>query len=76
MTARAEKAFQIGLDYSVPEPRERDGRWRSVPSEYYYKISNSDYRRINAMRLRVTNISNNSVTNLDNVQSRDAGSIF
>ncbi len=54
ITARANKPFQIGLDVSVPQPWQVDGRWRSVPSEYYYKVSDTDYRRINAMRLRIT----------------------
>ncbi len=63
ITARAKKDFQIGLDVSVPKPWDKGGRWRSVPSEYYYKISKSDYRRINAMRLRVTN-PDGKVTNI------------
>ncbi len=54
ITARANQLFQIGLEYGVPQPWQEGGRWRSVPSEYCYKISDTEYRRINAMRIKVT----------------------
>lgn len=77
ITARAHKPFQIGLDISVPKPWDAsDGHWRSVPSEYYYKISDSDYRRIDAMRIKVTRPDGTPVADLSNLDSQNSRSIF
>ena len=57
VSARADVPFQIRLDSPIP----MKGTTRS---KYYYKISDTDYRRICTMNMEVTNLETNVVQKL------------
>ncbi len=55
VTARANTEFQIGLDGGAPRPvRDKDGWWKSVPSNFYYRDAKGSYSRVQSMGIRVT----------------------
>lgn len=73
ITARKEaNKFQIRLDCPVPRYK-KDGKNFCPPSKYYYKISDTDYRRVRSSRIEVYKADKNgNVTDYTDINGNGA----